>query len=69
MPKEGWAAILFQINPLTPLILTTRDWLTGFSPDFLGYFLAVNVAATSVLLVAWTAYRLAMPILIERMSA
>lgn len=69
MPKEGWVATLFKINPLTPLILTARDWLTGFAPEFLGYFLAVNVAAIALLLVVWVAYRLAMPILIERMSA
>lgn len=69
MPKDGWAATLFQINPLTPLILTARDWLTGGQPEFLGYFLAVNFAALALLLLVWVAYRLAMPILIERMSA
>lgn len=69
MPKEGSAATLFLVNPLTPLILTTRDWLTGMPPRFLGYFLAVNALALALLLVVWVAYRLAMPILIERMSA
>jgi lipopolysaccharide transport system permease protein len=69
MPKEGWVATLFQINPITPIILTTRDWLTGFSPEYLGYFLAVNAVAVILLLFAWVAYRLAMPILIERMSS
>lgn len=69
MPKEGWVANLFQVNPFTPLIVTTRDWLTGFSPEFLAYFLAVNGAALALLIVVWIAYRLAMPILIERMSA
>ena len=69
MPKEGWAATLFTINPLTPLILITRDWLTGFPPQYLSYFLVVNAAALVLLLAVWVAYRLAMPILIERMSA
>lgn len=69
MPKEGWVATLFQLNPLTPLILTSRDWLTGFSPEHLGYFMAVNAVAAILLLLAWSAYRLAMPILIERMSS
>ena len=68
MPREGWAATLFKINPLTPLILTTRGWLAG-SAEFAGYFLAVNAVALALLLVVWVAYRLAMPILIERMSA
>jgi lipopolysaccharide transport system permease protein len=69
MPKEGWAATLFKLNPLTPLITTSRDWLTGFPSDFVGYFLAVNAVAFLLLLVVWVAYRLSMPILIERMSA
>ncbi len=69
MPKAGLAAAVFQANPLTPLLLTTRDWLTGFEPQYLGYFLVVNTGAILLLLLVWIAYRLAMPILIERMSA
>lgn len=69
MPKEGLAATMFQLNPLTPLILTTRDWLTGFSPEHLGYFFFVNMIAVSLLLIVWVVYRLAMPILIERMGS
>lgn len=69
MPKLGWAATLFKLNPLSPLILTTRDWLTGLTPDFVVPFLLVNLASTGLLLVVWGIYRLAMPILIERMSA
>lgn len=69
MPKAGWAATLFNLNPLTPVILTARDWLTGITPEYLGNFMLVNLAAVSLLLVVWVVYRLAMPILIERMSA
>lgn len=69
MPKEGWAENLFRINPLTPIILTTRDWLTNLSPEYLGYFVSVNVIAILLLLFVWVIYRLSMPILIERMSS
>lgn len=69
MPKEGWASILFSLNPLTPIILSTRDWITGLVPEYLGYFVLVNVVAVTLLFVVWVIYRLAMPILIERMSA
>ncbi len=69
MPESGLVAKLFAINPLTPLILTARDWLTGGSPEFLLSFLVVNAAATIVLLASWIGYRLSLPILIERMSA
>jgi lipopolysaccharide transport system permease protein len=69
MPDSGWAATVFKINPMTPLILTTRDWLTGFSPNYLGYFFIVNGLVIALLLMVWIVYRVAMPILIERMSA
>ena len=69
MPKEGLSATLFQVNPLTPLILTARDWLTGFTPTYLGYFVGVNVFAIILLSIFWVVFRLAMPILIERMGS
>lgn len=69
MPKEGLPAILFQLNPMTPLILTARDWLTGLAPEHLGYFVTVNVVAVTLLFVFWIIFRLAMPILIERLGS
>jgi lipopolysaccharide transport system permease protein len=69
MPKEGLSATIFRLNPLTPLILATRDWLTGLTPEYLGYFVAVNVAAMLLSLMFWVVFRLAMPILIERMGS
>lgn len=69
IPEEGWSALVLQANPLTPLIVTTRQWLTGMPPDQLGYFMLVNSLTLLLLLVFWGIYRLAMPILIERMSA
>ena len=69
MPKSGIVATLFAVNPLSPLILTTRDWLTGGSPEFILSFLVVNAVALVLLLASWIGYRLSLPILIERMSA
>lgn len=69
MPKDGFAATLFGINPLSPVITTARDWITGGSPENLESFFIVNLVALISLLVVWVAYRLAMPIIIERMSA
>lgn len=69
MPAGGWAATVFQLNPLTPLILTARDWLTGMTPAYLGYFLGVNLGTLVLLFAMWIVFRAAMPILIERMSA
>lgn len=69
MPKDGIAAIIYTINPLTPIILTTRDWLTGIPSEYLAGFLFINFLALLLLIVVWVVFRLAMPILIERMSA
>lgn len=69
MPQGGLLAKVFQINPLTPLIATARGWLTGGVLEPSGYFLLVNLAALAVLLMMWVVFRLAMPILIERMGS
>jgi lipopolysaccharide transport system permease protein len=68
LPTEGWAATLFNLNPLTPLILTARDWLIGMPADHLTPFLLVNVMVVLLLLGMGLVFRLAMPILIERMG-
>ncbi len=67
-PQEGLVGRLYAANPFTPLIVTTRDWLTGQPPTQLGYFVIVVAACAAVLLVAWAAWRLAMPIIIERVG-
>ncbi len=67
-PQEGIAKTLFTLNPISPLIMTTRDWLTGQTPAMLGYFIGVTLFASLLLMISWGIYRLAMPILIERMG-
>ena len=69
MPKTGIAATIFTYNPLTPLIMTARDWLTGTPATFLNGFLWVNLALVILLFLVWVIYKLALPILIERMNA
>ena len=69
LASTGWTATLMRLNPLTPLILNARAWFTGQPAQLLGeWALAVGGSALLLLLV-WLVYRLAMPILIERMSA
>jgi lipopolysaccharide transport system permease protein len=69
MPTSGLAATFFKYNPMTPLVMTTRNWLTGYPSESMNYYLLVNAAAVALLLAVWIVYRVAMPILIERMSA
>ncbi len=69
LATTGWTGTAMRLNPLTPLILNARAWFTGQPPELLGeWALAVGGSAVLLLLV-WMVYRLAMPILIERMSA
>lgn len=68
MPTSGWAATLFHLNPLTPIILTARDFLTGYTPEYLGLFIIVNGIMFVLLCIVWIVFRAAMPILIERMN-
>jgi lipopolysaccharide transport system permease protein len=69
LAKHGWTAQLMRINPLTPLILNARSWFTGQPVQLLTeWSLAVGLSFL-LFLVVWIAYRLAMPIIIERMSS
>lgn len=69
IPKSGISSLIYNINPLTPLIMTARDWLIGSPAEYLSYYLMVNGFVLLLLLMVWIIYRAAMPILIERMSA
>jgi lipopolysaccharide transport system permease protein len=69
MPKEGIAALLTQLNPVTPVLLTTREWLTLGSASQLTGFWIVSGFSIIFLLFGWLLYRIAMPHLIARMSA
>lgn len=68
MPTTGLALKVFKYNPLTPLILTSRDWLTGFTSGDFSLFLIISLLVCLLLVVIGIIYRLAMPILIERMG-
>lgn len=69
VPTAGWAAKIFELNPLTPLILVARDWLTGGPTESIWPFLSINLLFLVVLLAVSVIYRLAMPIMIERIGS
>ncbi len=68
LPESGFGSSMLQWNPLTPLIVTARSLVLGDSPDMLGVTLGICACAIVLLFLAWIAYRLAMPIMIERMG-
>lgn len=68
VPPSGSVAFITSINPLTPLVTTTRDWLTvGSGADVAG-FVVVSAVTLALLLFGWTLYRLALPHLIARLG-
>jgi lipopolysaccharide transport system permease protein len=66
-PTGGSAATLVDANPVTPLLVTTRAWLTGGSADSAAAFLAVVAGASLVLIVSLGVYRLARPHVVARL--
>jgi lipopolysaccharide transport system permease protein len=69
-PPTMWpASLLATLNPVSPLLVTTREMLTTGSLTQLDGFLIVSGATLMLLLFGWLLYRVAMPHLIERMSA
>lgn len=67
-PKAGVAGILAHWNPLTPLVTSTRDWLTIGGVNQLGAFAAVTAVAVLLLFGGWAMYRLSMPHIIARIG-
>lgn len=68
-PRVGLLGILTSWNPLTPLIMTARDLLVHGSSAQLPTTLILVAASIVALLLSWVMFRLAMPILIERMGS
>ena len=66
-PTKGIAAQLVALNPVTPLLATTRDWLTlgGLNPA--PGFAPVIAVSMLCLILGWGVYRLASPHLIARL--
>ena len=69
MPQEGAGAFLTQWNPVSFLLLTTRDWMTTGASEHLTGFVIVSALSLVLLMFGWLLYRISMPHIIARMSA
>jgi len=70
LPKApGLGRTLLLLNPTTPFIETARSWMTGQPADLVGWFFVLSALSLVLLFAGLVVYRLAMPIIIERMSA
>lgn len=68
VPENPYLAMAVNLNPVTPLLVTARDWITlGFTGIPLG-FVIVSLLSIGLLLLGWLVFRLSMPYLIERIS-
>lgn len=68
-PETGIGAILAMINPISPLIRFTRELITTGDVVCLASTLIISVFTGIMLLLGWVLYRVAMPHLVERISA
>lgn len=68
VPVSGARSMLVLLNPVTSVLDTTRAWLFSGSPDHLSGFFIVSGLTVFTILAGWVLYRLALPILIERVS-
>jgi len=69
IPKVGWTKLLIEWNPLTPLIMNTRIWLTGGDTIWPLYTIGVVIFFLLLLLFSWVFFRVTLVRIIERMSA
>lgn len=69
VPTEGTFGNIVRLNPVTPLLVATRELATtGGLTDPLGFWV-VSAIALFGMFVAWILYRLSMPFVIERISS
>jgi len=66
---SGLFSLCVQLNPVTPLLVTTRELATtGLISNPTGFWIASAIAWVGVLL-AWLFYRISLPIVVERLSS
>ncbi len=68
IPRDGIGFWIAKLNPIAPVLETTRLWLTGQPSDLMLPFIWIAVAVVILLLVGWVLYRVAMPHLIARLG-
>lgn len=69
LPSNGLFGLIVNLNPVTPLLVTTRELATTGAVSNLSGFFVVSAIAVVGLLVAWLVYRIAIPFVIERVSS
>ena len=69
VPNEGLFGTIVNLNPVTPLLVTTRELATtGVVSNPQGFWLT-SIFALLGLFLTWIFYRVAMPYVVERISS
>lgn len=68
VPQSGIAAAIAQFNPLTPIVVATRDWLTIGATTHAEAFITISLVAAALLVVVWVVFRVATPHLVARLG-
>ena len=69
VPNSGIMKTIMEINPFTPIIVTSRDAITGASPEYLYYFLILVAVTIPLYFIGLIFYRISIPIIVERLNA
>jgi lipopolysaccharide transport system permease protein len=67
-PKSGWAAMVIEWNPITSIVMVSRDWLTTGHSEYMLPFVGTVFCATILLTLSIVVFRVVLPHLIERMG-
>lgn len=65
----GTLGKIINLNPITPLLMGAKDAVVRGIPENLGPFFIVFGLTVMLLFIGWVIYRLALPIIIERIGA
>ena len=68
IPAAGLSKLIMELNPLSSLLLTTRDWLTDGNTTHLIPFLIILGITIPLFLFSLILYKLSMPYVIERVA-
>lgn len=68
-PKTWPASIIATYNPVSPLLITTRNWILTGETNSIIPFLIIFLGVFILSIIGWVLYRLAMPHLIARIGS
>lgn len=69
LPKNSLASVFIGLNPVTPILVTTRQWMTAGHASNLSGFVFISISSIILMVLGWLLLRLSMPHLIARISA